>query len=213
MNQAVYPVTEPLIDLLQTDPELYQQQLETWEGYLFLAPTNNARIVFMAIWANYSHFVDWQNWNSPYDETSIEIIPSAHFVFRPLDPVPTIPPPANTLYEMNIINEQQWWWHDTPENQPLTDYFTNVLDAVRLNRNWTNYYALCRSGLTNTIEHISEYAESGLVCLIFSSSDDELQYMDDDPLLPVQFKEDYIEFLRENPQWRFPPWTAPRAIE
>ena len=207
MNQVLFPAEEPPIGLLQTDPELYQELLEKWEYFQSYSPTNGARIVIMAKWANYYQDVSLSNWNKTHEEAPIGIIPPEYLPFRPHDPVPTIPPPKNTLYEMR---SEKWRWYDTPENQPLTDFFTNILDAVRINRNWTNYYALCRDAMTNTVEEISYGAEGGLGLLIYSSSDEQFQYMLSDPLLPTNIKTNYIEYLKANPWYRYEPYKVLR---
>ena len=99
----------------------------------------------------------------------------------------------------------------------------NMLDAVRFNRNWTNYYMLCRNNLTNSNDEISYGSGTDLVHLISSSSDEQHQYMLADPLLPNQFNffgspdplfqikfKDFIEFLQEHPWYRYEPWKAER---
>jgi len=73
---------------------------------------------------------------------------------------------------------------------------------VRSERNWTNYYAFCRSGLTNDINRIRASAETDLVCLIYTADSDELQFMLNDPLLPQTMKTNHVQKVINEGGWK-----------
>ena len=88
----------------------------------------------------------------------------------------------------------------------MTTYLSNAVFCIQMERNWTNYYALCRDGYNSPPGRIHEDAKADIVNLFYSSSDEQLQHIEDDPLLPAPFKQPYIDFLRANPVYRFPPY-------
>ena len=92
--------------------------------------------------------------------------------------------------------------------QPFIDttYLTNAVAALHTTRNWTNYYETCRSGMTNAATHISKHAKADMINLFYSASNEQLQHMRNDPLLPDAFKNPYIDYLLANPGARFEPW-------
>ena len=73
---------------------------------------------------------------------------------------------------------------------------------VRTERNWTNYYAFCRSGMTNTIKRIRDSAAMDMYILIYSADDDQFEFMINDPLLPQFLKGEPFEKVRDW-RWKF----------
>ena len=192
---------EPSLDLLQTNPDEYHEKLESRKQYLAYVPTNHARIVFSVGTNKYDRYsVEAANWN---------VLPHDIILQGPRrDPNQPPPPPLYPPQEIPVFRmfcEPMAWWNDTPENQPLTTHFSNAVMFVRTERNWTNYYELCRSGLTNTNTRVRKTSELDMSDLIYSANDAQLQYMLNDPFHPVEFKTPRIEYLIEDPIWRYPP--------
>ena len=195
------PRIEPPLSLLQTDPDEYYRKIEYWEQYLECVPTNHARIVFGTQTNQYNRdSAEAVNWNVLYGG-----VPPRGPRRDPNQPPPPplYPPPEIPVFKM--FDESYAWWHDTPENQSITTHFSNAVVFVRTERSWTNYYELCRSGLTNSNYRIKETSQVDMDNLIYSANDAQLQYMLNDPLHPVEFKTPRIEYLIENPMWRLPP--------
>ena len=76
-------------------------------------------------------------------------------------------------------------------------FFTNIIHTMRVDRNWTNYYEVVRSGFTNESAVIQKSAEGDLKNLILHNSSpdayDTLLYMDNDPLFPASLKPLLVE--------------------
>jgi len=73
---------------------------------------------------------------------------------------------------------------------------------VRSERNWTNYYEFCRSGLTNNINRIHTNAEVDMYGLIMSADDDQIQFMLNDPLLPQPMKDKHVQKVIDGGGWK-----------
>ena len=157
-------------------------------------PTNNACVVFAAIYYNYDDSgQEVLNWNVLHED-----IPETLHNSPPKEPLP-----ENPVYRIYI--PQRTWWYLTKETQEQNDYFQNAVKFMRTERNWTNYYELCRSGLTSKVERISQDATTDIHRLFRSASDDQIQYMRNDLLLPQPIREGvYLNYLIENPDWRWP---------
>ena len=64
-----------------------------------------------------------------------------------------------------FYEERSWWLTDRDDGLLLTQ-FTNVVQKARIDRDWTNYYYLCRDGLnlpSNRIKEDSYYDLRGFI--------------------------------------------------
>ena len=77
---------------------------------------------------------------------------------------------------------------------------TNVLQAVRLDRNWTNYYYLCRDGKKSTSIRVREDSFWDLRRLAKFSTDEQMRFILDDPLVDLKHKRCLLI-----PNWRASP--------
>jgi len=168
-----------------------------------LYPTNDARIVF-AVSTNIIDrgYPEALHWKIPYEKMTNQrrikdILPDGTIVYYP--PPSALPQPEIPIYR--FYSETYAWWNVTPKNEPLTDWLSNAVFQVRTERNWTNYYEFCRSGLTNNINRIRQDAEMDLHCLILSSDDDQLQFMMNDPLLPQFIKDRDVQVVIDGLWW------------
>jgi len=74
--------------------------------------------------------------------------------------------------------------HITKDGHPLA-YITNVVRTLRTERNWTNYYEVCRDAVTHPSSRwVREVAEDDLQELMKHASPDHLLFMQNDPLFP-----------------------------
>ena len=90
---------------------------------------------------------------------------------------------------MLIGADRSWWYEDDPAGQLPLQYFTNALQHLRFNRNWTNYYELCRNGVSSPSPRVKKDAHYDLGGLIQRGSTlEQLQMMDQDPLFPVSLR-------------------------
>ena len=105
--------------------------------------------------------------------------------------------PRNSLFEERYIPDEykpiyillgadrSWWYEDDPNGQLPFQYFTNALQHLRFNRNWTNYYENCRDGMNSPSPRVKEDAHYDLSGLIWRGSTlEQLQMMDNDLLFP-----------------------------
>ena len=91
-----------------------------------------------------------------------------------------------------------WWYADRDDGLLLTQ-FTNVLQAVRFDRNWTNYFYLCRDGANSPSNRVREDSFKDLRKFSVFSTDAQAQFILDDPLVDPKHKEMILA-----PNWRCP---------
>ena len=66
------------------------------------------------------------------------------------------------------------------------DHFTNIIQAVRFDRNWTNFYYICRDNLdtpSNAFDRIREDSFYDLCGLIKFADTNQAHFIYNDPLL------------------------------
>jgi len=131
-----------------------------------LYPTNHARIVF-AVSTNivylYPNELDVFNWNH-----------EAH-----LFPIEETAP----LFVLNRFTRA--WWYEDYQGGHLTTYLTNAFHTMHTHRNWTNYYEVCRNGASINSNRVKEDSFFDLRSLITRGTDEEIEFMDNDPLFPA----------------------------
>ena len=160
-------------------------------------PTNQSRIVFNVTSNIYETFPN----NLFYREEDLDIFD------KHLD---------EQLPYYHFLNaSRSWWYVDYQEGEPYV-YWTNAIQHVRIESNWTNFYALCRTGATNTSNRVKEDAFNDMKNLAFNATDEQIQMMLNDPLFPSvsrDFLDDFIEteeLMRNLPpvMWNMATWKA-----
>ena len=143
-------------------------------------PTNHAHIAF-AVTTNFYETLGIGNlsaydWNTDVSQLTVEYT-------RP----------------MFILNQgtRSWWYVDYQDGHPLT-YFTNVVRTMRMERNWTNYYEVCRNGASINSHRVKEDSFNNLRRLVIHGTDEQLEFMNNDPLFPANNR----TFLEEQIQKR-----------
>ena len=137
----------------------------TYEGRF---PTNSSQIVFSGRANN--DFIDHQF----KDLVSVSSTPTEASIYRlPLD-------------------RRSWWYMDRDDGVLYTQ-FTNVLQVVRIEPNWTNYYHVLRDGLSSTSDRVREDSFNDLWRLIAVSRGWKWQteIIKPDPLIWPELKEIY----------------------
>jgi len=150
-------------------------------------PTNNSRIVF----ATYTNTTPRVVNDSFEDEILID---------GELIPIHIPPHPLWTgFYEHypQIIYYNRSWWYADRDDGVLFTQFTNVIQNVRIERNWTNYFHLCRDGATSTSNRVREDSYHDLGHLAVRATDEKMQLMLDDPLVHQDIKRALLV-----PNWR-----------
>ena len=113
--------------------------------------------------------------------------------------LPTLEFPAPkqilTRYQLRYLNRS--WWHVDRDDGLLFEQFTNVLQAVRVDRNWTNYFYLVRDGANSPSNRVREDSFRDMRDLAFMSTDERMQFILDDPLVVQRHKT-----LLLRPGWR-----------
>jgi hypothetical protein len=157
-------------------PEDY---LNTWQNDYM--PTNFSRIVF-AVHTNEYRGTGRLFWNYP----EIPILP--RYVL-----------PQNTLRYQN-----RSWWYVERDDGLLTTQFTNVLQAVRLERNWTNYFHLARDGAFSASNRIKEDSFHDMRGIAYYATHPQRAFLLADPLVDEKHKA-----LLNNPNWGRPLLEEP----
>ena len=82
--------------------------------------------------------------------------------------------------ESNLLSAWSLKW---PQCLPFQEHFTNVLQIVRFDQNWTNFYYLCRNNVDNEHPDIARDSLYDLGGLIKFASTNEAHFIYNDPLL------------------------------
>ena len=96
-------------------------------------PANNSRIVFAA-------------YTNDYNDLNMEVM---HWDYLHFTQTPETILPNPTLRYLN----RSWWYLDYDDGVLFTQ-FTNIIQTVRIEPNWTNYFHLCRDGAFSTSERV-----------------------------------------------------------
>ena len=143
-------------------------------------PKNQSRIVF-SLFTNEKYYKNIFYWGGHPHGYPITFI--AHL-------------PQNEIYRFNHS-----WWHPEQDFGMVTDYFNNVIQAVRIERNWTNYFHLCRDGTYSTSERVRKDSYDDLRALVCNASTiEQLEFIKNDPLVDRAIKShisfyNYLETL------------------
>ena len=116
-----------------------------------------------------------------------------------------------TPYYQFGCSTRSWWHLDYQGGKPYAHWKKAVL-FVRLKPDWTKYYKHCRDGLSITSVRVAEDALYDLLNFIFNATDEQVQFMKNDPLLQGEFK-DIVEFQEKEIIWRAskpPPNNTPK---
>ena len=99
---------------------------------------------------------------------------------------PRVPKYVLPQYELHYYNRS--WWYPERDDGVLFTQFTNVLQAVRFDRNWTNFFYLCRDGATSPSNRVREDSFWDMRHLAAFSTDERAQFILDDPLVDPKHK-------------------------
>ena len=141
-------------------------------------PTNQSRIVFAATTNKFEYWPGRMFWNS----TEI--------------PIPTVPRYPYERPTLRWLNRS--WWNVDRDDGVLFTQFTNVLQAVRFDRNWTNYFHLVRDGKTSTSNRVREDSFWDIFNLGLMASPARRAIMLADPLV-----DDTLKLYLNTPTWGF----------
>ena len=97
-------------------------------------PTNQSQIVFTAR----TNELDAVFWNEHCDQ-----------IGNPIDPNYD-----RKYLSLNYLNRS--WWYVDRDDGILTAQFTNILQAVRVESDWANYFHLCRDGAFSMSDRVKE---------------------------------------------------------
>jgi len=140
--------------------EEYRPEIEAY------FPTNLGRIVFAARTNEYDGGWSRMFWNH------VEIPEEPWYIREHLS--------------LSFLN-RSWWYMDRDDGLLFTQ-FTNVLQAVRFDRNWTNYFYLCRDGANSASDRVREDSFRDLRSLCGQATEEQKQFILDDPLVDQKHK-------------------------
>jgi hypothetical protein len=140
-------------------------------------PTNLSRIVFAAYTNGYYSGGDKMYWSHAE--------------------LPLQPDYIREHLSLGYFNRS--WWHVDRDDGLLLTQFTNVLQAVRFDRSWTNYFYLCRDGANSSSNRVREDSFRDLRHISVYATEERAQFILDDPLVDPKHKEMIL-----HPGWRYP---------
>ena len=88
---------------------------------------------------------------------------------------------------LNYLN-RSWWYADRDDGLLLIQ-FTNVLQAIRFDRNWTNFFYLCRDGANSLSDRVREDSFWDLRILTGQATPEQFQFILADPLVDQKHKD------------------------
>jgi len=138
-----------------------------WPGMEAYFPTNLGRIVFAAHTNQYDFGWSQMFWNHAE--------------------IPVAPLHIHERLSLNYLN-RSWWYVDRDDGLLFTQ-FTNVLQAVRFDRNWTNYFYLCRDGANSPSDRVREDSFRNLRSLTGQATAEQAQFILADPLVDQKHKD------------------------
>jgi len=150
----------------------YEQE---WLKIYKYLPTNNALIVFSAYTnetqRGYIRPVTW--YPDPLQEPKLSEIKA-----RP---------------DYRWWYEDRSWWHTDRDNGMMLEQYTNIVQNLRIERNWTNYVHLCRDGNFKDSIRVREDSFYDLLEVIKYADTDQANYFFNDPLIMPELKEYLFE--------------------
>ena len=172
IDHALVGCTNGAAIVVYYNPEVVFFDLPPSSAYF---PTNQGRIVFAARTNEYSFGHGDMFWNHAE--------------------IPEEPEYIHENLSLRFLN-RSWWYADRDDGVLFTQ-FTNVLQAVRFDRNWTNYFYLCRDGANSASDRVREDSFKDLRSISIRTTDEQAQFIVDDPLVDQKHK-DLILY----PGWR-----------
>ena len=142
-----------------------------YEGPFNFYPTNNSRIVFAATMKYPKEFNSWtaQTWKTPAEPEEIMV-------------------QTNNVCNFTYYS-RSWWYEDYQNGLPYAQ-LTNLVRVARFERNWTNFYFLCRDNIPNpSSPRVWQDAYNDLGNLMLHASDSQFEFMFNDPLFPAECRE------------------------
>jgi len=130
-------------------------------------PANQSRIVFAVYTNKYSLLSQNMFWDSPEIPFKAKSI-SDYFIF--------------------LRHYDRSWWHLERDDGVLFDHFTNVIQAVRFDRNWTNYFELCRDGAFSTSNRVREDSFWDMRALVMYATREQEKFINKDPRVDSRHK-------------------------
>jgi len=131
-------------------------------------PTNDSRIVFAVSSNDYGNIRGVMFWNHP----------ALYF-----------PSPEKVYTEYQLYGLNRSWWPPERDGGELFNHFTNLIHVLRVEHNWTNYYHLMRDATNSPSARVREDSFWAMRGLALFASDEEKQFMLDDPLVDSKHKE------------------------
>ena len=138
-------------------------------------PTNNSRIVFAV------HTNVFETRMDQYYFTT------TGFLEPPISVLPR--------YELRYLNRS--WWYPERDDGLLFTQFTNIIQTARVNRDWTNYFYLCRDGALSASNRVREDAFYDMNRIIRSATDEQKAWLLEEPL------DDYHRALLSRNNWSY----------
>jgi len=106
--------------------------------------------------------------------------------------------PLKTLSHLELPYLNRSWWEVDSDDGLLHAQFTNVLQAVRFERDWTNYFYLCRDGANSTSKRVRIDSELDLWGILFSASLEQKHFIDKASGLPQKHKDYLYDYFLEH---------------
>jgi len=149
-------------------------------------PTNNSRFVFGTQTNSKLEFEDWSANLKKWNSADWQLPPQPEIISTPTEK------PG-----MLLGFTRYWWYEDYQDGLPYAQ-LTNLVRAARVERNWTNYYHLCRDNIPSPSARVWRDATEDLIQLSWAATPEQLDLMLNDPLLFAEFR----EWLQARQNWK-----------
>jgi hypothetical protein len=91
--------------------------------------------------------------------------------------------PDEVLQTYQFMYKERSWWHVDRDDGVLLEHFTNIVQAVRVERNWTNYFYLCRDGANKNSNRVKEDSYYDIRQIIIWGNTNLYEFIRSDPLV------------------------------
>ena len=84
--------------------------------------------------------------------------------------------------------EDRSWWYANRDDGLMLEQYTNIVQNLRIERNWTNYVHLCRDGMFKDSIRIKEDSYYDMREFARRCTDEQAHYVEADPLVLPELK-------------------------
>lgn len=85
--------------------------------------------------------------------------------------------------QLHLLSINRCWWHVDRDNGELYKHFTNIIQAVRFEPDWENFYNLCSQAALSKSNRVREDAFWDIYGLVWLATHEQEHIINEDPLV------------------------------